>query len=139
MARGRSLIPFMWDWPALQEEFSELAPFTGRTSDITISEDQHFVYVEAALPGVHPEDIEVTYDKGVLTIQGNRTETEEDKARKYYRKASRTFSYRIEVPGDLDEQAEPRGSCEKGVMIISFPKSKQSQPKRIQIANKDSI
>src|SRR2546423_1082754 len=66
-------------------------------NNFSISEDDKHIHVDAAMPGIKPDDMEVTFDKGMLWIRGQAREEEKDKKRKYYRKAQQTFSYRIAV------------------------------------------
>ncbi len=131
---NRSLLPLLFNelLPS-DDELRELSAFTGRSSDITISEDEEHIYVETFLPGVKPENIEVTFHKGVLYVKGTREEKEEDKKRKYYRRASATFSYRISVPGEIEEGALPEALSSDGVMTVRFNKQKKSQPKKISV------
>src|SRR5258706_8328701 len=65
-----------------------------RQTGLSISEDDKNIYVEAAVPGLDPKDIEVTYDRGVLWIKGEVKE-EEKKGRKIYRQAETMVSYRV--------------------------------------------
>lgn len=102
-------------------------------SGLTISEDKGHVFVEAHLPGLKPEHIEVTFEKGILWIRGEKKEEEEDKHKKYYKKASSAFSYRLQVPGMIDEKKEPEATYKDGVMKVSFPKTQESQSKKIKI------
>lgn len=102
-------------------------------SGISISEDDKRVYVSTALPGLDEKDIEVTFDKGTLWVKGESREEDTSKQKKYYRKATSSFSYRIAVPGDLDANAEPEASYKNGVMTVSFTKSPTSQPKKIAV------
>ncbi len=126
--------PF-WNWdsfagfPSFFEE-EPLAAFNER-SGLSISEDGKNIYVEAALPGLSADDIEVTYDKGVLWIKGEKKE--EEKEKKYYQKASSCFSYHINVPGDIDEEKEAQAEYKDGIMKIIFAKKKSSIPKKINI------
>jgi len=48
---------FDWD--------DDLVTHVDNSSGINLFEDDEFVYVQAALPGVDPDDVEVTFDKGV--------------------------------------------------------------------------
>jgi HSP20 family protein len=102
------------------------------TSGLAISEDDKNIYVEAAIPGIDPKDIEVTFDKGVVWIKGE-TKVEDKKDKKYYRRAASSFSYRVAVPGDIDQNVEPEASCKHGVMTVKFSKSPKSQPKKIAV------
>lgn len=103
-------------------------------SGLSVSEDDENVYIEAAMPGIRNDEIELIFDKNVLWIKGEKREEVEDKKRKFYRKAMRNFSYRISVPGDIDETKEPEAICKNGVLKVSFKKAKKgSTSKKILI------
>jgi len=126
-----SLMPKRW-WP-WEEEDEDWLTFPSTQSGLSISEDDHKVYVEAAVPGIDPKNIEVTFQDGYLWIRGEKKEEEENKKKKYYRKASQSFSYRVAVPSDIDSNQEPEATYKRGVMTIAFTKSQKAQPKRIAI------
>lgn len=108
---------------------------TNIPTGLTISEDDKYVYVSAAVPGVDPKDVEITFDKGVVWIKGEVVEEEKDK--KFYRKASSSFSYRIAVPGDIDVEKDPEATSKHGVMTVKFTKKPQSQPKKIAVKSQN--
>lgn len=110
---------FTWDW--------------NPQSGLEISEDDKHVYVKAAVPGVDPSKIEVTYDKGVLWIKGETEEEEKDKAKKFYRRSAQSFQYRVMVPGDIDETVEPEATTKHGVMTVTFTKTPKKEPKKIKV------
>lgn len=101
--------------------------------DLSVSEDEKNVYIEAAIPGIDPEDVEVTYDRGMVWIRGEAREEEEDKKRKFYRRADTSFSYRIAVPGEIDQNAEPKAEYNNGMIMITFQKAASSMPKKITV------
>lgn len=115
---------FDWD----EDELIQSSP-----SGLSVSEDNKNVYIEAALPGIKPEDVEITFDKGMLWIKGESKQEEIDKDKKYFRKATNSFSYRVAVPGEIDMNKEPIAESENGVMKISFAKHPQVQPKKISV------
>lgn len=120
-------IPSLWeDW---EEEEKEL--MKGVPSGLSVYEDDKNIYVEAAVPGIEPKDIEVTFDRGLLWIKAEAKE--EEKGKKYYRKASRSYSYRVAVPGEIDEKTEPSATCKNGVMTVVFAKKAKAQPKKIAV------
>lgn len=121
-------------FPAFWEEFeNELAELSQDSNSITIFDDGKNINVEAALPGLQASDINVTLDKGILRIQGERNEENEDKGRKYFRKASNSFSYRLTIPEGIDERTEPKASFKNGLLKLAFSKNKETQGKKIQI------
>ena len=127
------LIPnSFWRFPTLLSEMEEdLLPSTTAISGLSISEDDKNIYVEAAVPGIDPKNVDVTFSKGILTITGEKEE--EEKKKKYYRKASSSFAYRVLVQGEIDPKAEPKAEAKNGVMTVTFTKVPQSQPKKIAV------
>ncbi len=116
--------------PRIFEEMEDFFP-RGEQGGLTVSEDDKNVYVEAALPGVDPKDVEVTYEKGVLWIRGEAKE--EEKGKKYYRKAERAFSYRVTVPADVDSKAEPMATHKNGITKVAFAKAVRAKAKKIAV------
>lgn len=103
-------------------------------SGLSVSEDEEKVYIEAAMPGIKSDEIELIFDKNVLWIKGEKQEETEDKKRKFYRRAMRSFSYRVSVPGNIDETKEPEAVYKNGILKVSFKKAKGGQSsKKISI------
>lgn len=102
-------------------------------SGLSVSEDDKKIYIEASLPGIDPKNIEITFQDGYLWVRGETKEEEKDKSKKYYRQASKSFSYRVAVPGDIDNSIDPAATYKHGVMTVAFMKSPKAQPKKIQI------
>lgn len=129
--RDLTISPF-FRFPTFWDE-DDISVMSQNTTGLSISEDEKNVYVEAAIPGIDPKDIEVTFDKGVVWIKGEAQEIEDDKKKKFYRRLANSFSYRVAVPGDLDQNVEPQASCKNGVMRVTFAKSPKTQPKKITV------
>ena len=117
----------LFQWDDDDDAFSNTTP-----SGLSVSEDDQSVYVEAALPGVNPDEVEITFDKGMLWIKGEVKE--EEKKKKYYRKASSSFSYRVAVPGEVDLSKEPKADSKHGTLTVTFAKHPKSQPKKISVS-----
>lgn len=88
------------------------------------------------LPGIKPDQVEITTDNGVLTIRGERKETRQegdDKAR--YHIVERNygnFARSFQLPTGLD-QSKIDASFDDGVLTIHIPKAALPQPHRVQI------
>src|ERR1700722_7347174 len=132
---NRKVVPrSFWSFPTMrfpfslfdEEEEGWLQEFSD-ASGLSVSEDEKNVYVEAALPGIKPDEIEMTFDKGVLWIKAEKKEEEKDRGKKFYRKAVSSFSYRIAVPGNIDEGKQPDAGCKNGVLRVVFPKTQKAQ------------
>lgn len=131
----RSLLPGVWKpFNIFEEEefFPDIFTFSNEKG-LSVSEDERSVLVEAAVPGLKADDIEISIDKGTLWVKGEKSEEEKDKKRKYYRKASCSFSYCTSLPEGTDHDASPEATYEDGVVKITFKKKEASQPKKIQI------
>ena len=96
-------------------------------------EDKQFV-IHADLPGVEPKNIEVTLEKGVLTIRGRRDlETRDEQ--KGFRRVERTsgqFYRRFSLPDTADSQAV-KARFTNGVLEVAIPKQAQVLPRRINV------
>ncbi len=122
-----SIVPSAWN----DEDFWPQASNT--SSGVSISEDEKNIFIEVAVPGIEAKNIDVTVKDNQVWIHGEQKEEEKDKARKYYRKANRSFSYTIAIPGDVDANIDPTAECKNGVMTVTFQKSPKAQPKKIQV------
>lgn len=110
------------DVPLAFREGSEL--LNGSLSGVTVSEDNDHVYVEAQVPGVPFKDIQVEFEDGYLTIHAEKKE--EEKSKKFYRKAQSVFSYALRIPGHIDPKQDIQAICKDGVLKVSF---KKAEPK----------
>jgi HSP20 family protein len=100
--------------------------------DISEEESQFVLHVD--LPGVDPKAVEVTSEKGVLTIRGRREEARPE-ARDGYRRIERIsgeFERRFSLPETADVQ-NIKAKAVNGVLEIAIPKLAQVQPQRITV------
>ena len=121
------------DFPEIWDDNDSWLSDPSTQNGLSLSEDEKNIYVEAAVPGIDPKDVEITFQDNYLWIRGTAKDEEQDKKKKYYRKTSRSFSYRVAVPGDIDSTKEPEATYRHGIMTVSFPKSPKVQPKKIQL------
>ncbi len=137
LRRVRKSLPTLFGgFPMLTDDFLGESFNEIETQNVSISEDDTHYFVEANVPGLAEEDIELSLNEGVLWIKGEKNEEVENKKRKYYSKTTRSYSYRIAVPGDIDESVEPEATYKDGVIAISFPKAKKAEPKKISVKRK---
>ncbi len=101
---------------------------------LNVYEDGDELIVEAQLPGMKPEDLDINVEQGVLTISGQTTAEEERKERNYLIREHRTgrFSRSLRLPATYNPDA-CQANVEHGVLRLSFPKSEAAKPRRIQI------
>jgi HSP20 family protein len=102
------------------------------TTDVYTEEDKRLV-VEAHLGDFDEKDISVDLDKGVLVIQAERHEREEDTKKKYVvRESSTSFYRRVALPEQADEDAID-ARFENGILKVTVPFIESPTPKRIPI------
>lgn len=128
---GTLLAPLFSQLSLFDEENGEYPALQG--SNISLSEDDKNVFVEANLPGLKEEDIEISLDKGLLWIKGESKKSEENKEKKYYYRATRSFSYHLALPSNINESSEPVANFKDGVIYITFKKAVEEKPKKIKI------
>lgn len=98
-----------------------------------IEEKERFV-LRADVPGVGPEDIDISMEKGVLTLSGERhaTSADEDTGVQRIERATGRFLRRFTLP----ESANAEGvaaKCANGILEVSIPKTPEIQARRITV------
>lgn len=92
------------------------------------------VMVETSLAGVRPEDVEVTVEKGVLTVKGESKKEHEVDEKDYYRKEVRSGSFfrQLALPTPVIED-KVLAEFTDGVLKITCPKAAPSVAKKIAV------
>ena len=96
-------------------------------------ENQRFV-VRADLPGVKPADIEITADKGVLTLRGTRVIEQQNADGNYARveRVSGKFVRTFKLPENVQADAIT-AQFKDGVLELAIPKVAKAEPRRIEV------
>ena len=98
------------------------------------------VVVKATLPGVKPEEVDITITGDNLTIKGEAKAEEEVKREDYLHQEYRygAFSRSVTLPSGLDtDKAE--ANFDNGILTLTIPKSEQVKPKSIKVKAKGII
>lgn len=102
---------------------------------VDIKEETDRFVILADIPGVKPEDIDVSMEEGVLTIKGEK-QTEAKTEKENYKRVERTygsFYRRFSLPDTADAEAISAKS-KHGVLEIVIPKREAVKPKKISVA-----
>jgi HSP20 family protein len=113
-----------------------MVPFEGGlTVDVYETEDN--VVVEASLPGVKPEEIEVNLTGDVLTIKGETKSEKEENGDRYIRRERRygSFCRSVSLPAGL-EGGKAEAEFEHGILKLTIPKAEAVKPKVIEVKTK---
>jgi HSP20 family protein len=107
---------------------------------IDIYQEKDNLVVKAALPGVKPEEVDITLADDILTIRGEHQEEHETKEddylhrERYYGTFSRSVAIPFKVKGDKAE-----ASFEEGVLTLTLPKADEAKPRQIKVKPKGAI
>ncbi len=98
------------------------------------------VIVKAALPGVKPEEVDISITGDTLTIKGEHREEEEVKQEDYFCKERRygTFSRSVTIPVPV-KSGQAEAVFENGILTLTLPKAEEIKPKQIKVKAKTMI
>jgi HSP20 family protein len=123
----------------LQEQLVQLMQ---RTSDddggapfiplVDIEETEDAWIVEAELPGVKPEDVNVEVRGSELAISGEIKERQREGILRRRTRKTGEFDYHITLPGDADAE-NIEAELHDGVLTVRIPKPEQERPRRIDV------
>lgn len=100
---------------------------------VDIHEEEHRFVLSVDLPGVDPKAVEITSDKGVLTIRGKREEARaESREARRVERINGEFQRRFSLPDSADVQ-NIQAKATHGVLEVTIPKLAQVQPHRITV------
>jgi HSP20 family protein len=108
------------------------------TLAVDMFETEDATVVKTAVPGVKPDDIDITISGNTLTISGETTQEEEVKEENYIRRERRygSFSRSVVLPESLKPD-EAEASFEDGVLTLTIPKAPEAKPKVIKVKGKN--
>ncbi len=136
----RDLDIFRREIDSLFDRFFEGSPFETLKGDgqwipsIDLSETNKEYIVRAEIPGVDPNDFDISLNNNVLTIKGERKHEKETKDEDFHRieRAYGSFTRAIQLPGEVDED-KVKANYKNGVLEIILPKTKEEAVKKIPV------
>lgn len=122
--------------PALPAESDrEMLSLADWMPSVDISETESAYLIKAEIPGVDKNDVKVTIEDGMLTIQGERKQEKEEKDKKYHRieRSYGSFMRSFRVPDDADESAV-KAEFKDGLLNVTLNKSKKSRSNAVNVS-----
>jgi len=132
----------------IQREMNRLfnTTLTGRTEEgiglregiwspaLDVYETENDIVVKAELPGMKPEDVDISVVGDTLTIKGEKKQEEEIKKENYYRleRSYGSFQRSLRLPVDVKPD-KIKATYKDGVLKVTLPKSEEVKPKKIEI------
>ncbi len=102
---------------------------------VNVSEDQDNFYLQAELPGVSPNDLDLQADAKSVAISGKRNAASEDGDFKYHRRerSAGQFSRMIALSGEIESE-KVTAKLENGILLLTLPKAEAVKPRQITIS-----
>ena len=113
-----------WDWSQ---------PLRGALPLDVVEKDEEFL-VSASIPGINPDELEITYAGNTLTIKGESKGEEEKEQGRYHLRERHcgSFARSITLPTSVNAE-RIEASYEAGVLKLRLPKSEEVKQKRIPV------
>jgi len=104
------------------------------SAKVDIHQDDDNLYVTASLPGVRPEDVEVTLSGQTLTITGELKSDEQVEREQYLYRERRTgaFNRTLDIPVAINGDAAS-ATFENGLLRLTLPKAETDKPRQIKV------
>ena len=101
---------------------------------LDVAENPDEYVVKASLPGVNPDNVEITFTNNTLTIKGEVKEDQEFDRGQYHLRERRfgTFSRSLALPSGINAE-EIKADYGDGVLTLHLPKAEEVKPKKIAI------
>ncbi len=90
-----------------------------QTLGMNVTRRENGYEIEMPVPGFRPEDLDVSYQDGVITVSG--------------RNDRRTFTRSLTVPDDIDEE-NIQATVEHGMLVLTLSETPQKQARRIPVS-----
>lgn len=97
---------------------------------VDIFEEPDAIRIMAEVPGVKPEDVKISVESNVLTIQGSKQQTAEGVHR--YERTIGAFERSFTLPTTVDA-GNITASYEHGVLTVALPKVEKAKPRQIEV------
>lgn len=147
MRRWNPRRPSVWD----RDVFDEMDrmfedPFFGRGSraegqnwglPLDVAENENVYIIHASIPGIDPDDVDVSISDNVLTIRGEMSGEMGDENDRYVLRERRMGSFTRSVSFPMAVDADRvEATCSNGVLTLRLPKAETARPRRISIGNR---
>jgi HSP20 family protein len=101
---------------------------------VDVSEDANAIRIVAEVPGVSPEDVKISHEDNVLTIQGTKQQAVLENSERLYRdeRTYGAFARSFTLPATIDSNGI-KASYQHGVLTVTLPKVEKARPRQIPV------
>jgi len=126
--------------PVINRIFDVLGSLNGDSTEaswvppVDIFEDAEAIRIIAEVPGVKPEDVKISLENNVLTIQGTKQQVAEEHADRVHRyeRTYGEFERSFTLPTTVDANSI-KATYENGVLSVTLPKVEKAKPRQIAV------
>ncbi|MCP4248700.1 MAG: Hsp20/alpha crystallin family protein [bacterium] len=113
---------------------AEACDTVARGFEVDLREDEGHYIIEAELPGVAADDVEVTLEDGVLTIAATRDREEQRDGENFHIRERHVgrFARSFRLPNDLDGE-KVNAALNDGVLTVTLDKAEEAKPRKIAV------
>ena len=113
---------------------SWLMPFDGAQPAVDVIENKNEIIVKASIPGIKPDDIDITLTGDQLTLKGETKSEQKIEEGNYVRQERRygAFQRTVTLPTSVVSD-KAKAEFENGVLTLTLPKSEDVKPKTIKV------
>ena len=113
---------------------SELMANGGWAPRVDVSENDAAYVIKAEIPGVDKDDVKVTLENGVLTLQGERHQEREEKGWRFHRmeRSYGHFMRSFSLPSNVDE-SHLKAIFHDGLLEVDIPKLEKTHSHAVQV------
>ncbi len=124
----------------LNRFFSDVGwPFAGANEmtawpNLDVAERENDILVKAEMPGLAPDDIDISVHGNIVSISGEKKEAEEDKKEGYYHVERSYGSFRRDVtlPTEVDPD-KVNAEMKNGVLTVTLPKAEKAKTIKVKV------
>ncbi len=116
------------DWPLRDGTHASWVPA------VDVLEQADAIRISAELPGVKPEDVKISVEANVLTVEGTKQQVAEEQTERVHRyeRTYGSFARTFTLPATVDT-AKIKAAYDNGVLTIALPKAEQAKPRQIAV------
>ena len=112
--------------------------FAGVFPPVNVYEDKDNYLLTAELPGVKPEEVEITVTEDALTLKGERKRDDGGNGASYHRRERGSGYFRriVSLPNKVDPE-KVEASSHHGILHVTLPKAEHVKPRQIKVKGAD--
>lgn len=115
------------------DDFFNAVNYFGSSMKVDLKETENEYIIEADLPGVKKDAIDISYDNNYLTVSAKRDDSVEEKSDNYIRRERKSGEFRRSFYIDDIDENKINAAFNEGVLKITLPKKEETKQNKKKI------